>query len=170
MGKPKNTKPEGCVATSSECVIWEGPDISFLNLCTGDTISTVTKQVADKVCILLNYTSVNSYDFSCIDATSCSPKNFVELLQQVINEICALKEASPLGKTIATAGCPDCEIAVATCFQEAGAVQQLTDYVTSIGIKVCDQAVVIETQSLAIAALQKKTADLQSQIDIILGS
>ncbi len=56
MGKPINTKPSGCVTTSSNCVVWQGPDISFLDLCTGDTVSDVIVALADKVCLLLNYT------------------------------------------------------------------------------------------------------------------
>lgn len=171
MGKPKNSKTEGCVATSSECVIWNGPDISFLNLCNGDTISSVMKQIADKVCTLITLTSVNSYDFSCIDATSCAPKNFVELFQQVINEICALKETPSTAVTTNAAGCPDCEIAIATCFQIGGnTTLQLFDYVTQIGLKVCQQEQLIETQQAAITQLTQTVATLRADINTLLNA
>lgn len=165
MGKPKNTDNGGCVTTSSECVIWNGPDISFLNLCTGDTISTVMKQVADKVCTLITLTSVKSYDFSCIEAGSCSPVNFIELFQQVINDVCALKEVSPLSTGTTASGCPDCEMAIAACFQiEGNTTLQLLDYVTAIGLKVCDQAVVIETQNAAITQLTARLNELEATV------
>ena len=39
----------GCDNISSNCVIWQGPDIACIDLCSGDTISEVTKKIADKV-------------------------------------------------------------------------------------------------------------------------
>ena len=40
----------GCDSISSNCVIWQGPDISCINLCNGDTISDVTAKLAELVC------------------------------------------------------------------------------------------------------------------------
>ena len=105
MGKPINTKPSGCVTTSSNCVVWQGPDISFLDLCTGDTVSDVIVALADKVCLLLNYTDSNNYDVSELDLVT-PPVNYMELLQTIIDEIVALKNVSP-SSTAVTACCPN---------------------------------------------------------------
>jgi len=40
----------GCIPVSSDCVIWQGPNIPCINLCSGDAISEVTYKIADKLC------------------------------------------------------------------------------------------------------------------------
>ena len=42
----------GCNNISSNCVIWQGPDISCINLCNGDTVSDVVAALAEKLCEL----------------------------------------------------------------------------------------------------------------------
>jgi hypothetical protein len=50
-----NSNPDpnaNCTPLSSNCVVWQGPDISCLSLCSGDTITDVVYQLALKVCEL----------------------------------------------------------------------------------------------------------------------
>ena len=172
MGKNNNGKPNGCVASSSECVIWNGPDISFLNLCTGDTISTVVAGIADKVCNLITTTSVGSYDFACIDTEGCSPKNFIELFQLTLDTLCEIAHPAPgTASTTSTsaAGCPDCEMSIASCFQVSGnTVMQLKDYIAAIGVKVCAQQVQIQTQTLSLVSMQQQINSMQATINQLL--
>jgi len=166
MGNPKNRESEGCVATSSNCVIWQGPDISFLKLCTGDSISIVMKKMADKICSLIKTTSPGSYDLSCISESNCGPKDFVELIQLLIDTVCVLKQAS----TSLNENSPntlETELAVATCFQEAGAVQPLDDYVSAIGVKLCNLITLVNSQQGQIASLNSTVSNLQDQITAI---
>ena len=56
---PSNTgsnSNNGCTPISSNCVIWQGPNVSCLDLCTGDTISVVIATLAEKLCELINGT------------------------------------------------------------------------------------------------------------------
>lgn len=169
MGTPKNKKPEGCVAASSNCVIWQGPAISFLNLCPGDNISTVMKQVADKVCTLLNLTSVSSYEFGCLDDSNCGPKTFIDLFQLVIDKLCELNEATSTANTsTSSTAVENYELAVATCFQDAGVVQSLPDYVAAIGLLVCQQQTIIQTQTQAISQLSLQVTNMQTQLNLII--
>lgn len=172
MGKNTNSKPNGCVASSSECVIWNGPDIPFLNLCTGDTISTVVAGIADKVCNLITITSVGSYDFACLDTEGCSPKNFIELFQLTLDALCEIKYPAPNTTSTsagAVAGCPDCDMSVASCFQINGnTVMQLKDYIAAIGVKVCAQQVQIQTQTLSLVSMQQQITSMQASIDQLL--
>lgn len=172
MGRNANGKPSGCVTTSSDCVIWNGPDISFLDLCTGDTVSTVVAGIADKICNLIKITSVGSYDYSCIDEKECSPKNFIDLFQLVLDVVCEIKNPAPTTNSTTvggTAGCPDCEMSIASCFQENGnTVLQLKDYIAAIGVKVCNQQSIINTQSAAITAMQQDLTLMQTTINEIL--
>jgi hypothetical protein len=43
----------GCNPISSECVIWQGPDLNCINVCNGDNVSTVIAKVAELVCSLI---------------------------------------------------------------------------------------------------------------------
>ena len=47
-----NTADQGCSPVSSNCVIWQGPDLSCINLCNGDTISSVVYKVATDLCTI----------------------------------------------------------------------------------------------------------------------
>lgn len=47
-----NTTTPGCTPVSSECVVWQGPNIPCINLCTGDSISDVTYKMAEKLCAI----------------------------------------------------------------------------------------------------------------------
>jgi len=164
MGNPKNRESEGCAATSSNCVIWQGPDISFLKLCKGDSISLVMKKMADKICSLLTITSAGSYDVSCLSETNCGPKNFIEVIQLLIDTICILKEASsPTGDGVTNFA--ETELAVATCFQGEGVVQPLAQYVSAIGVLLCNLQTTVISQTATIVALDNSIDEMQSQID-----
>ena len=52
--KPLNLDNSPCSPISSNCVVWQGPDISCLNLCTGDTISDVVAAMATELCTILD--------------------------------------------------------------------------------------------------------------------
>lgn len=171
MGKPINTKPSGCVTTSSNCVVWQGPDISFLDLCTGDTVSDVIAALADKVCLLLNYTDSNNYDVSELDLVT-PPVNYMELLQTIIDEIVALKNVSP-SSTEVTACCPnEYQVPVNAYFQAppigAPTVTNLDDYVSIIATAVASQASYIASLQAQISTQQADISTLQAQIQSLL--
>ena len=44
--KPLNLDNKPCSPISSNCVIWQGPDIPCIKLCTGDTVSDVVAKLA----------------------------------------------------------------------------------------------------------------------------
>jgi hypothetical protein len=97
---------DGCMKTSSNCVIWEGPDIPCLKLCNGDTITEVLYKLATKFCDTLVMLDPTQYDISCFNSVSCPPTDFSELFQLVIDQICAIQllvgPAGPAGPTGAT--------------------------------------------------------------------
>lgn len=169
MGKPTNTRSAGCAVTTSNCVVWQGPDLCCIDLCHGDSISEVINEIAKKICKIFEMLDVQSYDLSELLTTECGPANFVELVQFLIDQVAAIKN-NPNGVTSTASGCPDCDIAVAACFQERyGQVMSLTDYVTALGTKICEQDVVIQTQNNAIAQLTQRIANMQAQLDLLIG-
>ena len=142
--KPLNYDNSPCSPTSSNCVIWQGPDLHCIKLCTGDTISDVIANLATELCTVMDQLSITNYDLSCFNLVGCKPETFQELLQFLIEQICSLQGLSPTDTTDKN---DDVLITVAPCFIVNGiTVMTLTEYVIAIGLKVCniiDQIAVI---------------------------
>lgn len=87
-----NTITNGCNPISSNCIVWQGPDIPCINLCTGDSVSDVVAKLATELCTLLDQTSLTNLDLSCLNLASQDiPTDFSELQQLIIDELCALR-------------------------------------------------------------------------------
>lgn len=162
--KPLNNDDPGCNYTTSTCVIWQGPDLKCINLCKGDTVSSVVYKMATELCNVLEILNIDSYDLSCFNLTSCKPADFTQLFQFVLERICKLENctgcvpdcngtSTPSNPTPnLPGGCPDCEVAIAPCFYfidprtgDQITSLQLTDYVTLIGNTICSNALGIES-------------------------
>ena len=135
--KPLNLDTKPCSPTSSNCVIWQGPDIPCINICRGDSISDITYKLATELCEILDALDVKNYDLSCFNVNACGPEDFKALLQFLIDRICALENIDPATVSTGSGNCPtECFITAADCF--GGGIVNLTDYVISIGEKICD--------------------------------
>lgn len=163
--KPLNDSKTGCVTTTSNCVIWQGPDIECINLCKGDTVSDVVAKLATELCQILDVLDISSYDLSCFNLTSCQPSDFEQLIQFLIGRVCKLEQCTgcipdcngdseqPAQPGNAAAGCPDCLVPIADCFyyqNELGdtiTTMQLIDYVRAIGNRICGNVQTIGGQS-----------------------
>ena len=146
--KPLNLDNRPCSPISSNCVIWQGPDIPCIKLCAGDTVSDVVFKLATELCIIMDQLNVTNYDLSCLGINSCPPEDFHALIQLLIDKVC---EANGVTVTPDKAsGCPDCVVSVADCFVEGTqTTMQLVDYVQMIANRVCsilDQIDVINNQ------------------------
>lgn len=147
--KPLNLDNRPCSPVSSNCIVWQGPDIPCIELCNGDTISDVIFKLATELCTILDQTNVSNYDLSCLGITACGPKDFQALIQLLIEKICELQGLTPDTSKV-TGTCPDCIVTVAPCFRTGNVTtMQLLDYVQMIAEKVCaliDQIATINTQ------------------------
>ena len=137
--KPVNLDNSPCTPQSSNCIIWQGPDIPCIKLCTGDTITDVVYSLATELCTILDQLDVKNYDLTCFGITNCGPNDFNALVQFLIDQICALQGVSPTTEKSAS-GCPDCIVSTASCFTEKGypASMQLVEYVNAIATEVCN--------------------------------
>jgi len=186
--KPLNRQEPGCNFTTSNCVIWQGPDITCLNLCKGDTVSDVVYKLATELCEVLDILSLTNYDLSCFGLGKAEPVDFKGLITFILDKLCELQGGpvtpGPIGTTNpdvstqngnlrvgATGGCPDCVVSIAPCFYYKNAFgdtvtsMQLIDYATAIGNKVCnnvDQILqlqnIVANHELRIAALESAPA------------
>ena len=82
--KPLNYDNSPCSPISSNCVIWQGPDIPCIKLCAGDTISDVVFKLATELCTVLDTLNVTNYDLSCFNLVACGPNDFQALIQFLI--------------------------------------------------------------------------------------
>jgi hypothetical protein len=143
--KPLNNDNPGCNPISSNCVIWQGPDIPCIKLCKGDTVSDTVYKLATELCNIIDQLDVTTYDLSCLNIVDCDPKDFHALIQLLIDRICALNECcAGTGTTTRTGVCPDdCIVEICPQFRyqdqygNTVTTMALKDYVIAIGNRVC---------------------------------
>lgn len=102
--KPLNYDKTTCSPVSSNCVIWQGPDIECINLCKGDTITDVVYKMATELCIIMDTFNLKQYDLKCFANGICPPDTFKEFIQALIDKVCALQGCLP----DCIPGCPPC--------------------------------------------------------------
>jgi len=170
--KPTNYNSEGCDPISSNCVIWQGPDLNCINLCKGDTVSTVVHKLATELCSIMEQLNVSNYDLACLDLNSCTPADFKTLIQLLIDKICAIEgiESSDAGNSqpSSSTGCPDCVVNICNEFHytnNTGDIvtqMQLKDYVLAIGNRLCSLIGQVGTNTAAIQGLDTRVSALES--------
>jgi len=172
--KPLNTNNPGCDPISSNCVIWQGPDIECINLCKGDTVSTVVNKLALELCNILDTFNINNFDLACLTLNDCGPQDFQSLLQLLIQKVCDLENLNPDGSPCdptASEGCPDCIVDVAECFYfidrlgDQQTTMQLVDYVKAIGNKICQIVSQIETINATLDNHENRIVVLENKPD-----
>jgi len=166
-------KSQGCSPVSSNCVVWQGPDLGCIGICKGDTISDVVDKMATELCSLIDMFDLNEYDFACLSIpVSDTPRNIQELLQIITYRICALEGIPTDGTGITPTGdCPDgCIVPIATCFQyinpqgDTVITMPLTDYVNAIGNRICgiiDDVTILQNE---VDVLQQQMLDTQGLV------
>ena len=158
--KPLNLDNSPCSPISSNCVIWQGPNIPCIKLCTGDTVSDVVFKLATELCTIIDQLNVSNYDLSCFASTACPPADFQALIQFLINQICEAQGIT-VDPTKTSTGCPDCVIKVAPCFVEGTATtMQLVDYVIMIGNRIC--SLITE-----ISVLQNQIDNIDARVTVL---
>lgn len=177
--KPLNAETKGCDPMSSNCVIWQGPDIECIKLCKGDSVSDVVYNLATELCKIMDIMKISSYDLSCFNLTTCGPKDFQSLIQFILTRLCKIQDCAGL-----TFSCDECTpaatggggtrsvttsstiINIAPCFYytnqfgDTVTTMPLGDYVIAIGNKICD----IVTQ---ITSIQNSITNLNERVTIL---
>jgi hypothetical protein len=160
--KPLNLDNKPCSPISSNCVIWQGPDIPCIKLCSGDTVSDVVGKLATELCTVLDTLNVTNYDLSCFNLASCPPNDFQALIQFLIEQICALQ--SPTTGIVTTDNTrSDALVTVAPCFVVGGVtVMTVAEYAIAIGNKVCSLVSQISAINASITNLEIRVTELEA--------
>ena len=127
-----NNNNLGCNPISSNCVIWQGPDINCgdLVICNGDSVSDVVAKLAEELCNA-TYNPTLNIDVNCLTGIA-DPTNLDEVVQAIIDKICQTPDPNP-GSSVDPTYYP-----LPGCLQTDGKVQaQLGEYVQITAAKVC---------------------------------
>jgi hypothetical protein len=144
---PQDTQ-KNCAPVSSNCVIWQGPDIPLINLCKGDSISDVTAKLASELTTLVEQLDITGFDVSCFPPICPKPENIHDLIQFILDTLCAccVNGQGGSGTGGGTTTCEEslsCEVPIAACFQYVDSfgnnvtTMKLVDYAQAIANKVC---------------------------------
>jgi hypothetical protein len=144
----------GCDSISSNCVIWQGPDISCINLCNGDTISDVTAKLAELVCDLITdgvaaNPNLTGLDLSCLNIPGTTPTTLVPVLQEMVNAICIKNTSNTVNQETVKTNLPIMTLPACLVYNDSSGNPvtelRLDNFTLLIATKVCDILVAIVT-------------------------
>lgn len=88
-----SSEKENCSPLSSNCVEWQGPALSCINMCKGDSVSDIVYKVSEKVCDLQDTALLTNVNLTCL-LESCSTLQapttnaLGPVLQTIVDGIC----------------------------------------------------------------------------------
>ena len=167
---PQDTQ-KNCAPVSSNCVIWQGPDIPLINLCRGDSISDVTAKLASELTTLVEQLDITGFDVSCFPPICPKPENIHDLIQFILDTLCAccVNGQGGTGSGTGSFTCDDvkaCEMPIAACFQYIDSfgnnvtTMTLADYAQAIANKVC-------SFTSQITAINNTLTDHETRLDTL---
>lgn len=130
-----------CVPISSNCVVWQGPDIACINLCAGDTVTDVVYKLATELCQLIDTTGIDmeSINSLCLLSDGATAPTTPEgLFQLIIDKLCYALTHLGSGSTPTTT-----YYTLPTCLQYTNGagvlVTQviLSEYLSIVGNRIC---------------------------------
>ena len=169
-----NLNKDNCSPVSSNCVIWQGPDLPCIALCTGDSVSEVIYKVAVTLCDLQASLDLSNVDLTClldITSTLCPvlpepEKTIAQIIQFLVNKVCCL---SDIVDAITPVGPSEVQVAIENCFKpyvnaqgQTVSVLPVSEYVVAIAKKLCTVAATVATHTLQIQQLENDVAELMA--------
>lgn len=177
--KPKDTQ-EGCNPISSNCVVWQGPDIPCIKLCTGDTISDTVAKLAEELCMIVDQLDISMLDISCFGAIAPIPANIKDVVQVLVDKTCIVEtilENNGFDLDPNTSNCPDdCLVSVAQCLQPRDSLGNLItelplkDYMVLIGTRICTIVSEVNTLTSAVTDLQNRLTIVEGDVQQIINT
>jgi hypothetical protein len=169
-----NNKDTCVYVTSSNCVIWNGPDLACINLCKGDTVSDITAKLAEKLCSFIEDNDLNDLDLKCVfDACLGCPepdKSLKTVLELIINKVCTLQniinECCAGVDGVIDSSVFDVNLKCLAVQDGSGTILNNDDnneIIQAIIDRVC-------SHEARLGSLENKVEDLQDQIDSMDGS
>ena len=162
----------GCNNISSNCVIWQGPDISCVNLCNGDTVSEVVAKLATKLCDIEAGVSgepdLTGFNLKCALPNGATPTTLVENLQALVNYVCSLPTDSGSDYTEPNINlCAALQTSAGTDSTGNQITQlPLSEYALLVGNEVCSIVATITTIQTQITSLGDRVTALEANFPL----
>lgn len=167
---------ENCSPISSNCVIWQGPDLPCLHLCKGDTVSDVVYKLAEEVCQLKESIGLTDVDLTCLlDICQTTPepnKTLSNILNLLINKVCCINDIidnlPPPGNNY-----QEPILNLPTCLQypdgSGGTVTQLihSQYTLRIATFLCALNTTVNTHTSQISSLDSRVTALENAVPVV---
>lgn len=158
---PTNPKTKPCTPVSSNCVVWQGPDISCINLCNGDSISDVVGKLAEELCLLIEQSSnadssLQGLDLKCLPETDLTILN---VTQAIIDYVCNINQAASEG--LPNVNLPEC-LQYQDEFLNPVTSLPLNQYAAYLAAKICINVTEIETVQETLIALDNRLKAVES--------
>lgn len=172
-----NSDKENCSPVSSNCVIWQGPDISCINLCKGDSVSDIVYKLATELCTIKDSANISDVDFNCLlDLCGGRPEpemTIAAVLQLIIDGLCC--SINSLGTTTLelTARTSDLynepSIYLPECLQYIDPLTgllittlPLSQYTIRLAAEICNLRITVNTHTSQIANHELRIQDLEN--------
>lgn len=166
-----NTADQGCSPVSSNCVIWQGPNLSCINLCKGDTVSDVVYKLATEVCALSDNLGLTDLDLSQlvqVCTTTVEPaKTLAAVLDLLIDKVVCLAD---IVDAIVPGGATYTEptLNLPACLQYTNAqgqtVTQLihNQYSLTLATKICEIKTLVDLHTAQISSVSSRVSVLEA--------
>ena len=160
---------QGCSPVSSNCVIWQGPDLPIIGLCNGDTVSDVIAKLADELTEIKESASITGIDLTCLSLSS-TPADQGELFQAIIDELCSLGGRCDTleGGSGGTGSTAEITASLPLCLQYTNSENDLVtvlpidQYAELVAAKVCELVSDVETIETQIVDHENRITVLES--------
>ena len=175
-----NTADQGCSPVSSNCVIWQGPSLSCINLCNGDTISSVVYKVATDLCTIKTSLDLTSLDLSCLVSfcASVNPapttKTLSAVLDFIIDKVCCLNTKVDNLPSSSASAYTEPNIALPTCLQYTDpatgqnvAVLQHSTFTLRLANRYCDLKVIVDSHTTTLATYNTRITTLENSVGYV---
>jgi len=170
-----NTADKGCSPVSSNCVIWQGPDLGCIDLCNGDAISDVVYKVATKLCTIQTSLDLSTLDLSCLvsfcSAANPAPTNktLLAVLDFIIDKVCCLNTTIQNLPAGGGSSYTEPNVALPTClqYQDPGTGQTVTvlqhsAYTLRLANQHCSLKATVDSHTTTIAAHNTRITALEN--------
>jgi len=151
-----------CSPISSNCVIWQGPDIPCIGICNGDTVSDVVGKLGDELCSIIDATcqcnpDLSGLDLSCLPVNT--PLNLEAVLQAIIDYVCSLNPGG--GGSLPNITLPTC-LRYNDPLGNPVTQLPLDQFAILLGNKICLILSDITNLQVAVASLQARVTILEN--------
>ena len=160
-----------CDPISSNCVVWQGPDLTCVDVCQGDTISDIIAALCTQI-LLLQAASNSGSTFNIADINQTNlvgdtATNLTELIQLMIDNIVINQGTGTNtgGGTSSAFGCTEvlkCVVTIPECFQTfMNTGGSLMDWITVVSNLLCTLDTTGGSTQAIVSSLQQKVTNLE---------